>query len=132
MLLAMLTLQGGCQSKPDNTFEVPIYVIKIVFPDGSEQTTALSGTTWSTLTGKPATFAPSAHTHPYTDVTGTPQIDLQAAIGQMKYIELPQATTTEINALVIPAGKIVEIWDKTLKCKKVWDGAMWKVYITNQ
>jgi len=27
---------------------------------------------WSTITGKPATFAPSAHTHAYADITGKP------------------------------------------------------------
>ena len=134
--LFLLTLQGGCQE--DKVFkEVVTFEKGFRFnTNGIVQTIPFTGqsstVTWETLPGKPSTFPPSAHTHPYTDVIGTPQIDLQAAIGQMKYIELPQATTTEINALVIPAGKIVEIWDKTLKCKKVWDGAMWKVYITNQ
>lgn len=52
-------------------------VIGFVKPDGS--TTAVDGSgnisvigaPWSGLTGIPSTFTPSAHTHPFSDVTGT-------------------------------------------------------------
>ncbi len=36
--------------------------------------TQVAAVTWSTLSGKPSTFPPSAHGHPYSDITGTPAI----------------------------------------------------------
>jgi hypothetical protein len=41
---------------------------------GSTATTAKAGNyvpAWSEVTGKPTAFAPSAHTHPFTEITGT-------------------------------------------------------------
>jgi hypothetical protein len=57
-------------------------------------------------------------------------IPLDEAIMALPYSELRQYTTTEINALIIPAGKIVEVWDKTLGVKKLWNGNMWKIIPT--
>jgi hypothetical protein len=98
--------------------------------------------TWNEITGKPATFAPSAHNHDllykpiayvptYAEITGKPaELELNIAIASMSYLPLPQKTTTEITALVIPAGVIAMVWDKTLGVVKLWNGTVWKVVIT--
>jgi hypothetical protein len=100
--------------------------------------------TWNEITGKPATYAPSAHNHDllykpiayvptYAEITGKPaELELNIAIASMSYLPLPQKTTTEINALVIPAGVIAMVWDKTLGVVKIWNGTVWKTIITNQ
>lgn len=50
---------------------------KVLFGDGvwRDAPTGGDGTvTWANVTGKPSTFPPSAHTHPYGDITGAPSI----------------------------------------------------------
>jgi hypothetical protein len=85
---------------------------------------------WAEITGKP-TFSLVATTGSYTDLLNQPpEIDLIAAIPGLNYLALPQKTTAEINALVIPAGMIALVWDKTLGVLKLWNGSVWKITIT--
>jgi hypothetical protein len=51
--------------------------------DGTVTVTIRGGADWSEITGKPATFAPSAHQHPWRDLTGIPTTvaSLPAALG---------------------------------------------------
>lgn len=89
--------------------------------------------TWLDLLSKPSTFPPSAHTHPWTDVTAKPtEVELSNELPLLNGWELPQKSTTAINAMVIPKNKVVEVWDSTLGVKKVWTKGVWKTYITNQ
>jgi hypothetical protein len=138
---------GGCQD--DKTFTKPIHVVSIIYSDGSTQTTANSGVvdwatitnkpnfillfkpigyipTWAEITGKPTLFSGS-----YTDLTNKPaEIDLTTAMGNLPYVLIPQRTTTEINAIVLPAGSVALVWDKTIGVLKIWNGVNWKIYIT--
>lgn len=89
--------------------------------------------TWAEITGKPSTFPPAPHLTAWTDITGKPtEIELINEIPQLAYLPLPQKTTAEINATVVPAGTIAMIWDKTLGVVKLWSGSQWKTIITNQ
>lgn len=89
--------------------------------------------TWVEITGKPSTFPPSAHTTAWTDITGKPtEIELINELAQLAYLPLPQKTTAEINATVVPVGTIAMVWDKTLQVIKLWNGSIWKTIITNQ
>jgi len=100
--------------------------------------------TWTEITGKPSTYPPATHNHDllykpityvptYTEITGKPpEMELITAIPGLSYLPLPQKTTAEINALVIPVGVIAMVWDKTLGVVKIWNGTIWKTYITNQ
>ena len=51
--------------------------------------------------------------------------------GNLPYMLIPQRTTTEINSIVLPAGSVALVWDKTLGVLKIWNGLSWKVYITS-
>jgi len=88
--------------------------------------------TWLDLQSKPATFPPSAHLTAWIDVTGKPvEIELIDELPLLAYLPLPQKTTAEISATVVPAGTIAMIWDKTLGVIKIYDGSKWKIIITN-
>jgi len=89
--------------------------------------------TWAEIIGKPAAFPPSPHLTAWTDVTGKPpEIELIDELPLLAYLPLPQKTTAEITATVVPAGTIAMIWDKTLGVIKLWNGNQWKIIITNQ
>lgn len=132
--LLMLTLQGGCQE--DKTFkEVVTFEKGFRFSStGTVQTIPFTGTstsvTWESITGKPLTFPPAAHSHSYADITNKPNtVQLQAALNEMGiYFD---KTTAEINA-IIPASGFGIAYDKTLKIYKVYKNGAWVVLITNQ
>lgn len=44
------------------------------FWDGTQWTALAPTINWSTIDGKPATFAPAAHQHPWADITGKPTV----------------------------------------------------------
>ena len=125
-----LTLQGGCQE--DKTFKEQITVMKgIKFGDGSIQLTAPAAgqtVTWETLTGKPSTFAPAAHTHDYKDISGIPETDLLSAIASLQVLIIPKLTTEQITALTPTAGSLV--YDISLNVLKIGNGTVWKLIIT--
>jgi hypothetical protein len=77
---------------------------------------------------KPMSFTPTYAALP----DKPPTMDLNTAIPSLNYLALPQKTTAEINALVIPVGIIAMVWDKTLGVLKIWNGTIWKIYIANQ
>jgi hypothetical protein len=121
------------------TFTKPVdATMGVKYPDGKTQMIAYMGQTggiadWLTMTNKPATFPPVAHTHSWNDLIETPpELQLINAIPAMTYLPLPQKTTAEINALAIPAGVMAMVWDKSLGYLKVWNGSVWKIYIANQ
>ena len=89
---------------------------------------------WGEVTGKPTTFPPAAHTTAWAEITDKPEpIELSEALPQLDFLQPPQKTTAEIDALVMPVGSEgAEIWDKTLKVKKMWDGYLWKIIITDR
>jgi len=99
---------------------------------------------WAEITGKPTVFAPAAHNHDllykpityvptWTEITNKPvEIELINELPLLAYLPLPQKTTAEINATVVPAGTIAMVWDKTLQVVKLWNGSVWKTIITNQ
>lgn len=127
----MLTLQGGCQ-EPDHDFKVPIYVVKIVFPDSTEMTSALtsaSASTWDNITGKPTVFPPASHTHTVAEITDMASVELQTALSALNVMILDKLTTTQINALTPTAGRIV--FDTTLGVLKLGNGTVWKTLITS-
>lgn len=89
--------------------------------------------TWAEISGKPSTFPASAHTHLWSEITNKPtEIELINELPQLAYLPLPQKTTVEINALVVPSGTIAMVWDKSLGVIKLWNGTVWKTIITNQ
>jgi hypothetical protein len=95
---------------------------------------------WAEITGKPVLFSgnytdlagkPTLFSGSYTDLTNKPaEVDLVTAIPQLPYLGIPSKTTAEINSLVIPAGVIAIVWDKTLGVLKLWNGTIWKIYPT--
>jgi hypothetical protein len=68
--------------------------------------------TWDEVTAKPAT------------------LELSVAIEQLGYLPVPQKTTAEINALVIPTGTRALVYDRTLEVLKIWNGTLWKIFPT--
>lgn len=61
-------------------------------------TTPAEGATWATLPGKPATFPPSAHTHPVADVTG-----LASALAGLRTVApMAIAQGTNLNDVTTP------------------------------
>lgn len=89
---------------------------------------------WAGIIGKPV-FSTVALTGDYNDLKNLPQqISLTNAIENLGYLPVPERTTTEINATMLPAGKSGIVKDKTLKCYKLWnsDTMAWdKIVITN-
>lgn len=76
--------------------------------DGSAWSTIPTVVTWDTLTGKPSTFAPSAHTHPISDVT-----NLQTTIDAINTAIAGKAATVHTHTAAqitdhqnINAGKV--------------------------
>ena len=73
-------LIGPCFDTYRVNFELynPIYVFK----NGKLQLYSqyVSETEWANITGKPSTFTPSTHTHPYTDLTGSTTTADQAIV----------------------------------------------------
>ena len=135
LVLLMITLQGGCQE--DKTFkEVVTFEKGFRFtPAGQIQTVPFMGTstnvTWESIIGKPSTFPPSAHTHPYSEITNKPNtVQLQTAISSMRGLLPPRYTTAQINAFTPPIEEGLEVYDLTLHVKKYWNGSQWKIVIT--
>jgi hypothetical protein len=64
--------------------------------------------TWTTITGKPATFSPSAHTHVFADVTG-----LQAALDAKAPLASPTFTGTVsgVTKAMIGLGSVDNVAD---------------------
>jgi hypothetical protein len=102
---------------------------------------------WLTLPNKPLTFPPSVHNHDalYRPITWNPnwvdivdrpqQVSLEQALESMGYLPIPQRTTTEINAIVVPADKSGIVLDKTLGVYKLWNSVSqtWaKIVITSE
>ena len=89
---------------------------------------------WGEVTVKPTTFPPAAHTTAWAEITDKPEpIELSEALPQLDFLQPPQKTTAEIDALVMPSGSEgAEIWDKTLGVKKMWSGSVWKILITDR
>ena len=143
-ILAFVPFLASCQT--DKTFKEQVTFEKgIKFNDGTTMITATSGTgivDWASVTNKPLTFPPSTHNHDalykpisyvpdWSQITNKPaEIELLSAIPQLVYLPIPQKTTAQINALVIPAGTIALVWDSTLGVLKIWNGTVWKTYIT--
>jgi hypothetical protein len=151
----LLALNARCQ--PDKTFTKPvkfqdtIYVITIVYPDGTIQNTATTGTgtvTWDAVTGKPifsvvattgkfsdllnipAAFTPTAHRHKWSEIDEKPpEKDLSTSISQLQGISTKGLTTAEINAIINPSEGF-EVYDRTLHVKKFWNGTIWKIIAT--
>ncbi|HRS20956.1 MAG TPA: hypothetical protein P5510_04280, partial [Clostridia bacterium] len=129
--LLMITLQGGCQE--DKTFkEVVTFEKGFRFSStGQIQTIPFTGTstnvTWESITGKPLTFPPSAHTHSYAEITSVPTVDLQAALNDMGIYF--GKTTAEINA-IIPKNGFGIAYDITLNVYKVYKNGIWSTVIT--
>jgi hypothetical protein len=73
--LIFVTMVAACQTK-DHKFDVLVRFNQgIQFGDGTIQTTATTGVgtvTWDAITGKPATFTPSAHTQAWSTITSRP------------------------------------------------------------
>ena len=73
-------LIGPCYDTYRVNFELfkPIYIYK----NGKLQLYSqyASETEWANITGKPSTFTPSTHTHPYTDLTGSTTTADQAIV----------------------------------------------------
>jgi hypothetical protein len=103
----------------DQTFTKPIYVVKIIFPDGTSMITATTGgvADWNTLLNKPLLFPPAVHNHDGVyrridqkidynlDIINLPQqISLTQAIENLGYLPIPERTTTELTGLVLRAG----------------------------
>lgn len=63
-------------------------------PYSVADTSGIATVDWSAITGKPATFAPSAHTHVVADVT-----DLTASAAELNVLDGITATTAELNTL---------------------------------
>jgi hypothetical protein len=57
-------------------------------------------TTWDSLSGKPATFPPAAHTHSYNDLTDKPTIPSSAG----RLILVGNVTVTETTLLSLALG----------------------------
>ena len=137
-VLFVLTFAIACgQTKPDNTFQKPMYFpygiyigtdtnLHLTWPTGSESVT------WDNVLFRPLLFPPIAHTHDYTtDLTKLPvTIELQAAISQLRGIIPPRYTTAQINAFTLPIEEGLEIYDLTLHVKKYWNGTKWQIIIT--
>jgi hypothetical protein len=129
--LLMITLQGGCQE--DKIFkEVVTFEKGFKFSStGQIQTIPFTGTStsvsWESITGKPLTFPPAAHTHSYAEITAVPTVDLQAALNDMGIYF--GKTTAEINAIVPKSGFGIA-YDITLNVYKVYKNGIWSTVIT--
>lgn len=145
LVLILITSSGKCQNE-DHIFMVPPEFRAGFIMNGTLYTTMPTGGTgivdWASITNKPTTFPPSTHNHSslykpisyvptWAEITGKPaEVDLKDAIPMLDYISLPQKTTAEKNALVIPVGRVALVWDKTLGLLSIWNGTMWKNYPT--
>jgi hypothetical protein len=71
-------------------------------------TASVLAVTWTTITGKPATFSPSAHTHVFADVTG-----LQAALDAKAPLASPTFTGTVsgVTKAMIGLGSVDNVAD---------------------
>jgi hypothetical protein len=147
IFLSLLSLQASCQD--DKTFTSPATfeagfrfsktgTIYTNMPSGGS-TDWLSITNkpnffdgkYSSLLGTPSLFPPTAHRHDYSQIDNRPsELDLSDAVSQLSYLPIPQKTTTEINAIIVPAGVVGIVYDKTLKVYKVWTETVWKIAIT--
>jgi hypothetical protein len=136
--LFMLFGLYACGQRNDGKFNTPIYVVEIIYPDGSSQKTALvsgSNVDWNSLAGKPV-FATIATTGSYTDLKNIPPAKtLSEAIQQLGYGFIPGQPTTALSGLVPLIGSGGIVYDITAKCYKLYDPTTltWsKIVITNQ
>jgi hypothetical protein len=132
----------------DQTFNKPVYFNAGFYINGKLYNDIPTGTVpdWNSIINKPSVFPAAAHNHDLlywpinkkvdwnTDIINLPQqMSLSDAIEKLGYLPIPSWTTTEINALVIPAGKRGLVYDNVLKVYKLYDGTLWsKIVITNQ
>lgn len=87
---------------------------------------------WSVVANKPTTYPPATHTHTFAEITDKPQeVELQQAMELLDYTPPVQKTTTEINAMVMPTGKVGFVFDKTTSQLKFWNGTAWKTVTLN-
>lgn len=129
----------ACPQKLEQTFDELILVNKgIMFADKSVQTTAFKGSgvaDWLTMLNKPLSFTPAIHNHDalYKPITYEPaSVTLAEAVTELGYLPIPERTTAEINALVVPKTVKALTYDKTLGVLKFWDGLKWNVVIMKQ
>jgi hypothetical protein len=87
---------------------------------------------WSIVANKPASYPPATHTHTFAEITDKPQeVELNVAMESLDYTPPVQKTTTQINAMVMPAGKVGFIFDTTTGQLKFWNGTTWKIVQLN-
>jgi hypothetical protein len=146
ILLIVMTFALKACGQTDQTFTKPVYFNAGFYLGGTLYNSIPSGGSndWNILINKP-TFYPVdlapldlryksiTYVPDYSEIKNKPaQMDLNTAIPTLSYLALPQKTTTEISALVIPSGTIAMVWDKTIGALKIWNGTIWKIYISNQ
>lgn len=139
LFAAMLSLTACSQDdkvfKEVATFEKGFNFVK----NGPVQTNPFTGVggvvDWNTIINKPnydLLYKPIEYKPDWNEIQNKPQEEnLVDVLATLAYTPLVQKTTIEITALVIPAGVVAMVWDKTLKVLKVWDGTKWKTIITN-
>ena len=91
----------------DIAIQVKQQAFAISFPRFVAGTTGAGAVAWNDVTGKPATFPPSAHTHPISEVVG-----LQARLDEADGTLLNQATiklVRKASAGTITKGQVVYI-----------------------
>jgi hypothetical protein len=92
--------------------------------------------TWTSLTGKPnfdLLYKPFSWVPNFTEIVGKPtEQQLKDAIPTLDYLPIPQKTTVQINALVMPAGATGIIFDSTLGVYKLYKNGVWSIQITGQ
>jgi hypothetical protein len=91
----------------DIAVQIKEQVYKVSFPLYVAGTTGAGAVAWNDVTGKPATFPPSAHTHPISEVVG-----LQTLLDDANGTKLNQATVKLVRkstAGTITKGQVVYI-----------------------
>jgi hypothetical protein len=91
----------------DIAIQIKEQVFQIQFPRFVAGTTGAGNVAWNDVTGKPATFPPSAHTHPISEVIG-----LQTLLDDANGTKLNQATVKLVrkaSAGTITKGQVVYI-----------------------
>jgi hypothetical protein len=91
----------------DIAIQIKDQVFQIQFPRFVAGTTGAGNVAWNDVTGKPATFPPSAHTHPISEVIG-----LQTLLDDANGTKLNQATVKLVRKAstgTITKGQVVYI-----------------------
>lgn len=85
---------------------------------------------WNDVTGKPV-FSIVATSGSYLDLKDKPaELELDVAISQLKGIDFPVLTQTEINALPVPVKKGKVVINSTANVMQWFDGTTWKIFPT--